>query len=489
MQPHPYSAADPVSCADVLVAGGGVAGLSCAAALADAGLRVALFESDRRLGGRAGSWRDETSGEMVDTGPHVLSNEHCTFNALLERLGTAHQVLWQPDPFITLLDRGRRLRIASKAWLPPMQGLPNLAPMLSAISPLDLLSNWRIAWHATRLSESGILALDGQNAQDYLRRMGVSPRVMAWFWKPTVLSLLNVPLERCSAAAMMRIFRLMLGRSGYHFGFARVGLAQLFVPGCRRIIESAGGCVRLSTAVRQVMLRDGRFDGFILAGGERLHAPAGVLALAPQDLAGLCRGGPPLDALARMARGFEPCPYVSSYLWFDRKVTDERFWARVWRDGDLNTDFYDLSNIREDGDPSSSLIASNAIHAHDAWQWDDPRIVEHTRREIVQFAPAAGRAVVRHSRIHRIPMAIHCPLPGSERLRPRNATGVARLWLAGDWTATALPCSMESAARSGSLAAEAVALMLGRTLRVAKPAPETTGLVALLRDRQASSAR
>jgi uncharacterized protein with NAD-binding domain and iron-sulfur cluster len=468
---------------DVLVAGGGVAGLSCAAALADAGLKVTVFESDGRLGGRACSWKDEVSGDTVDIGPHVLSNEHRTFNALLERLGTAAKVQWQPDPFVTLLDQGRHLRIASKAWLPPMQGLPNLPSTLSAVSPLDVLSNWRVAWQATRLSESRILALDTEDALGYLRRMGVSPRVMAWFWTPTVLALLNVPLERCSAAAMMRVFRLMLGRSGYHFGFPRIGLADLFAPGCQRLVERAGGSVRLATAVQQVIVRDGRFAGFMLAGGERVEAPCGVLAVTPQVLAQVCNSVSALQALSSKARHFEPCPYVSTYLWFDRKITTERFWARVWRPGDLNTDFYDLSNIREGGDTANSLIASNGIHAHEAWHWDDDRIVEQTRREVAQFEPAADRAELRHARVHRIPMAIHCPVPGSESLRPTNNTGVHGLLLAGDWTATAVPCSMESAARSGALAAEAVAQGLGRTLRVAKPAPETTGLVALLRER------
>ena len=461
--------------ADVLVAGAGVAGLSCAAALADAGFRVVVVERANRLGGRAASWRDEVSGDMVDTGPHVLTNEHCTFNALLERLGTAGEVLWQADPFITLLDQGRRLRIASKAWLPPMQGLPNLPSTLSSVSPLDVLSNWRVAWQATRLTEAGILGLDGEDALSYLRRMGVSPRVISWFWTPTVLSLLNVPLERCSAAAMMRVFRLMFGRSGYHCGFARIGLADLFAPGCRQRVERAGGRVRLSTGVRGLIVRDGRFEGFALDSGERVDARCGVLALAPQDFAEIC--GDEVHALrasVQSARRFEPCPYVSTYLWFDRKITDQRFWARVWQSGDLNTDFYDLSNIRKDAD-GTSLIASNAIHAHQAWQWDDDRIIEQTRREIVQFAPCAARAAMRHARVHRIPMAIHCPVPGTERLRPGNATPVRGLWLAGDWTATAVPCSMESAARSGALAAEAAALQLGRTLRLAKPPPETTG--------------
>lgn len=474
--------------ADVLIAGAGVAGLSCAAALADAGLRVLVFERDSLAGGRAASWKDETTGDTVDIGPHVLTNEHHHFLALLERLGTAAKVQWQPDPFITLLDRGRRLDISSRPWLPPLQALPNLPNTLRCVSPLDLMSNWRVALHAARLDESGTLALDGEDALSYLRRMGVSARFIEWFWSPTVLSLLNVPLPRCSAAAMMRVFRLMVGRSGYHFGFPRVGLADLFAPGCRQRVKRAGGGVLLSCAVREATVRGGRFDGFVLDDGREFSGRCGVLALPPGAVAQVCsrgKGSGPLQALTAAARRFEPCPYVSTLLWFDRKVTGSRFWARIRAPGDLNTDFYDLSNIRgRAGAPS--LIASNAIHAHDAWRWSDDRIVEQTWREIAEFAPAARQARLRHARVHRIPMAIHCPLPGTERLRPGNATAVPGLWLAGDWTATAVPCSMESAARSGALAAEAAAARLGRRLRLARPPPETVGAAALLRVRTAA---
>ena len=482
--PHAAAGPQPPVDADVLVAGAGVAGLSCAAALADAGLRVIVLERAGAAGGRAASWRDEATGDTVDIGPHVLTSEHHHFMALLDRLGTARQVCWQPDPFVTLLDRGIQLDISCKPWLPPFQALANVPNALRCVTLRDMASNWRIAWHAARLSEEATLALDGENGLDYLRRMGVSRRFTDWFWTPTVLSLLNVPLERCSAAAMMRVFRLMLGRSGYHFGFPRIALAGLFVPGCRRAVERAGGAIRLSTGVREVRVQGGRFRGLVLDDGQELRAPCGVLALAPDAAADVCGRGEAaasLRALAATARRFEPCPYVSTMLWFDRKVTPSRFWARVWADGDLNTDFYDLSNIRRPAGDAPSLVASNAIHAHAAWDWSDERIVEQTRRELAQFAPAARRAVLRHARVHRIPMAIHCPLPGTERLRPSNRTPVPGLWLAGDWTATAVPCSMESAARSGALAAEAAAARLGRRLKLAKPPPETVGAPALLR--------
>jgi uncharacterized protein with NAD-binding domain and iron-sulfur cluster len=475
--------------ADVIIAGAGIAGLSCAAALSGCGLRVVVLEALPLLGGRAASWKDPPTGETVDIGPHVITSEHRNFLALLERLGTGRGVCWQRQPLITLLDAGRQLRMRSSGLTPPLHGLPNLPNALRCVSMLDLLSNMRIGWCAMRLDEPGVLALDDIDALSFLRQHGVSGRFIQWFWASAMLALLNVPLERCSAASMMRVFRLLLGRSGYCFGFPAVGLAELYVPGCRRLIENGGGAVLTSTIVQAVLLGDdGCFEGFALEDGSQLRAGAGVLGLPPQGLAALQvqgAGAERLSPLVRLAGGLEPSRYVSTMLWFDRKLTRERFWSRVLAAGDLNTDFYDLSNIRGGARADSpSLIAANAIHASEAWTWSDAEVIARTCEELAEFVGPLATAELRHARVHRVPMAVPCPAPGFERARPRPESGVPGLWLAGDWTATSLPCSMESAARSGALAAEAVAAAHRRDLRIALPAPETRGLSGLLRRRR-----
>lgn len=461
--------------ADIAVVGGGVAGLGCAAALAGVGLRVVVVERDARLGGRAASWTDEATGDVVDIGPHVVTSEHRNFLALLQRLGTADQVCWQPDPLVTLLDHGRRLRMHAPPWPVPLHGLPNLPQALRCVGLRDLLSNLGVAWCAARLDEASTRALDGIDALSLLRSLGVTPRFIDWFWTPATLALLNVPLAQCSAAALMRVFRLMLGRSGYHFGFPRIGLSELFAPGCRRAIEAAGGQVLTGVAATRLSMPGGRIDRVQLSDGRAVSARGVVLALPPQALAELVPEAAPLSS------GFAPSPYVSTMLWFDRRLGDDRFWARAWRPGDLNLDFYDLANIRPVPREAPSLIAANAIHVDDPR--DDAALIAQTRDEVVQFAPVAAQARLLHARVHRIPMAIPCPAPGTETRRPATATPWPGVWLAGDWTDTGLPCSMESAARSGALAAEAAAAALDRPLRVAIAPPETTGLVALLRRR------
>ena len=469
---------------DVVVVGAGVAGLRCALALADAGLRVTVLEATAHAGGRAGSWADEATNLQVDIGPHVVSSEHRNFMAMLDRLGQGDQVQWQTNPVITLVDGRGVLRMPRWPLTPPFQGLPLLPRALTRLSIADAWSHLRIAWRAARLDEQGTLDHDHEDAYGLLRAMGVRPRAIEWFWRSAVLALLNVPLEQCSGASMMRIFRLMIGRSGWHFGFPKVGLAQLYVPGCCRAVLRSGGQVLFGARVQALRVEEGRLVGVETHDGHVLAARHCVLAAPPQDVAALAGGEPLLQGLATAASYFRPSPYQSSYVWFDRPVTRERFWARTWSPQNLNTDFYDLSNIRPNLAGGGSVIACNAIGPQVRADWPDERIIEQTMREIEQFAPAARGARVLHTRVHRIPMAVPQPRPGTEALRPRARTALAGLWVAGDWTDTAVPFSMESAARSGALAAEGVLADLGRTQKIAIDAPETYGLVGLLRQRR-----
>jgi 15-cis-phytoene desaturase len=231
-----------------------------------------------------------------------------------------------------------------------------------------------------------------------------------------------------------------------------VGLAELFAPAAGFVDRVILGAEVVALEEKAVVLRD----------GSRLAADHVVTAVSPQELRRLGREAPVV----------EPSPYISVYLWFDRKLGAERFWAQLGALERLNTDFYDLSNIRRGWQGRPSTIASNIIYAHRAQTMSDAEIVAATQREIAEFVPQAGAARVVHAVVNRIPMAIPCPLPGAESARPAPSA-----ILAGDWTRTGLPCSMESAVRSGLLAAEQV---LGQPKRLALEPRPLQGLAGLV---------
>jgi 15-cis-phytoene desaturase len=295
------------------------------------------------------------------------------------------------------------------------------------------------------------------------------------------MSVLNVPLERCSAGALMRVFSQLVGLQRYAIGFADVGLAELFVPAAVRLVEGAGGQIFTRSQVKQIVCDGGRFQAIELENGERLSARICVAAVPPHVLDGLlppdCMREPPFSDV----NTFEPSPYVSCYLWFDRKLTQEKFWARVWNPSDFNTDFYDLTNIRRGWqDRDGSVIASNMIYSHRAQQCSDEDLVAATVKEIREALPHAERLSLRHAVVNRIPMAIPCPVPGSEQKRPGSQTPIEGLLLAGDWTRTELPASMESAVHSGWSAAEEIWRWSGRPRQFVLPKHTPQGIAGLI---------
>jgi len=436
-------------------------------ALADEGLRVVVLEASAELGGRARSWTHVPTGDVVDIGPHIVHSEYTNFLGFLGRLGTRHLIHWQPKKLITLASHPPTV-LRHRPLPPPLSLLPDLA-RAPGLGLRDLWSNNAPTWRAMKFGEEDVPELDQMSAAEYLKAQGVTQAMTDWFWRFATMAVMNVPLEKCSTAALLRVHAQLIGRRGIHFGFPAVGLSELYVEQSQRAIRAAGGDVlrnarAVSLSQNAVRLEDGR----------EFAARVCVCALPPAELEALIPG-------VAETRAFEPSPYVSTYLWLDRRITDEKFWALLWKPERLYYDFYDLSRIRAGWERRPSVLACNLIYSHRAADMDDVALAHAALREAAEFAPLARQARIVHSDVHRIPMAIACPHPGSEARRPRTRTRVPGLMLAGDWTRTRLPSSMEGAVRSGLLAAEVVLAELGLNRRLAQAPKPTDGLAGLVR--------
>lgn len=466
---------------DVVVVGGGIAGLTAALALRESGLEVTLVERSDHLGGRAASWTDPRTGDPVAIGPHVFVSYYPNLLQLLDRLGTRDRIVWHRRELLTFVE-GRQRYVLRMAPLPaPLHFMPS-SRADPAIGPRDVMSNLSVSLLAMQLREADVLRLDALNASAFLRAMGVTQNTLRRFWSFASTSIMNVPLELCSAGALMRFYKHLIGTSGYCFGFPDGGLGDVFAPAARERLEALGGRVLLNTGVTGITGNARRVDGVTLTDGRALRARhAVVAAMPPTALRGLARR----EWLAEHACfhdlvHFQPCPYVSTQLWFDEKLTSLPFWARVYSPNDLNCDFYDLSNINRGWSDRPSVIATNCIYSHRAAHLSDEEVVAATVRELAEFLPRASAARLLHATVNRVPMATHCPFPGMERRRPPQRSPIHGLLLAGDWTRTQTPSCMESAARSGWLAAEEVLRDAGVERSLAVPPPEVDGLAGLL---------
>jgi 15-cis-phytoene desaturase len=491
-RPNPIELLDPqhVSPAsDVVIIGGGLAGLACAVALRGSGLRISLFEADAMLGGRARSWIDAQTGDVIDLGPHVIMTEHRNMLALLELLGTRQRVVWETDRLIRLRDDAGVTDMHLHRLPAPLHLVPGFMHV-RGIGWRELLSNRRVLDLAMRLDERQVRALDARSAAELLEHCGVTKRFVNLFWKSACISVLNVPLERCSAGALLRVFAQLVGLQQYRFGFPDGGLAELFVPAALRWLEESGAHIYSGSRVERILCEGERFSSIVMGSGERVQARICVAAVPPQSLTSLVAAdwihARPFSDLA----AFEPSPYVSSYLWFDRKLTDDKFWMRIWDESRLNVDFYDLTNIRSGWrDRDGSVIASNIIYSHRAAALDDEQIVSATVRELQEAFPAARRCNVRHAVVNRIPMAITCPAPGTESKRPPVRTPIEGLLLAGDWTRTELPASMESAVHSGWTAAEEIWRSIGKPRGLVLPKRALEGVAGFVHRRAGTPAQ
>lgn len=463
----------------VAVLGGGLAGLACAVALADHGIAVTVVERSGRLGGRASCWRDPVTGDVVDIGPHIFHSEYHNMLALLRRLGTDRLICWQP---------GKVLTVASKPKPTVLRHYPLPAPLSLGPSILgapglgmrDYLSMLPTGWRGMRFGEEQVPELDRISGLDFFRSLGVTESLIDWWWRFASMVVTNVPLERVSAASLMRIHAQLSGYRGLHFGFARVGLGELYTQQATRVIERAGGRVLKGRGVAYLSGRE-RIDGVVLADGSQIPAQQVVSALPPQDLASVLptawKRRAPFDVLAR----FEPSPYICVYLWFDRDIKAERFASHLWSHGRLNYDFYDLSQIRQGWRGRPTVIASNIIYSHRAQHLSDAEIVRRTVAELSEIARRAARARLLHADVHRVPMAIPCPTVGFEGMRPAARSPLPGLILAGDWTRTLMPCTMEGATKSGYIAAETVLAERGVRARLAIEARMYDDLAGVVR--------
>jgi 15-cis-phytoene desaturase len=466
---------------DVVVVGGGIAGLTCAMGLRESGLRAIVLEADQRLGGRASSWIEPVTGDSIHIGPHIFLDQYPNLFALLDACGTRDRVVWEQDgSFVTMVDGQREIPIRRSGFPAPYHYVPSLLSD-PAVSLTDLVSNWPIIELALGADEAAVRRLDGVDAKTLLIEVGVTPRFIDRFWAFTALAIMNVPLERCSAGALLRFYRLMLGQDDLRVGFAATGLGDVYAPQCQEALERAGIPVRVNARVRELLVDEsGSAAGVKLDDGAVISAGRVVAALPPTTLRNLVRpewsGLAPFSDLSK----FKPVPYIAPYLWFDRKLTRRQFWARVWREGDYNCDFYDLSNIHRGYRHRSSIITSNVIGSERIGDVDDQTIIDKTLAELCEYLPQAREATLVHAVVNRIPMAIHAPEPGTESLRPPVRTPVEGLLLAGDWIATGFPSSMESAAAAGWMAAEALLDEVGQSRKLFCEKAPPRGLVPWL---------
>jgi zeta-carotene desaturase len=475
--PIPVSADSQRVLRDVLVIGGGLAGLSSACALAQAGFRVQLLERRPYVGGRASSYEHPGVTETIDNCQHVLLGCCTNLVDFYKRIGVDRKIDWTDR--ITFVEPGGRRSTLKPGLLPaPMHSTPSFL----AASMLSLADKSAIS-HALRQFVPGALPEEQRTFGDWLRANRQTPNAVEHFWRPIIESALNDHPDNVSVHYASQVFHETLLKSpqaGF-MGLSTVPLGELYGRAFT-FLEDRRGSVHLRASVERVdydpatarwraQTLDGHYD-----------ADAVVFALPYQAMHKLLPEVQPVtDAvgvrnLSLRLDNFRSAPITSVHLWLDRVITDLPHAALL--DSPVHW-MFQKSRIQ----PAARAAASGSYlelvisHSIDMVAMSRQKVLDIALEELPRFFPAmSGAKVLKSAVVKEVNATFRVP-PGIDKLRPSPIAPWPRAFLAGDWTATGWPSTMESAVRSGHLAAEQVCSLAGKSERFLAPDMQPAGLM------------
>ena len=461
----------------VAVVGGGVAGMAAACALAESGLKVHLIERRSYLGGRAGSYLHPGVNEVIDNCQHVLFGCCTNLIAFYRRIGALDKIHWTAD--MTMIEPGGRRSILGPAPLPaPLHGLPRLLAC-SAFSFRDKLSLAR--------AFSALLGADPQHSRTeslaaWLARHRQSRGAVERFWKLVVASALNAEIEQIAVPYAAKVIReLFMNSAGAgRMGINTAPLSELY-DGIEGLLRKNGSSVHLNANVERLAWNAPASQWTVSARGHALTADFLVLALPFEALAKLLSqmpAAPGVDELRRQIARHEHWPICSAHLWFDREITELDH--AVMLDREIHW-LFNRSKLQPWRKTEGSYIEVevSASRAYAARARNDA--IALTLRELAEFFPAVQSARLLKAALVKEVRATFGVPPGIDACRPpAQASPWPASFLAGDWTRTGWPSTMESAARSGHLAAEALCAALGAQRKFLAPDLKPQGLMRFL---------
>jgi squalene-associated FAD-dependent desaturase len=468
----------------VAIAGGGLAGLAAACALADSGFRVTLLERRPYLGGRASSYEHPGTGEVVDNCQHVLFRICSNLVEFYRRIGVEDKIRWFDT--MTFIEPGGRQSVMRAAPLPaPLHTAPSFLrfPFLSAKDKLAI--SQAIA------ALTMIIPRDTSNSfLDWCHQHNQTESAIERFWKPILVSALSEDLDLISIPYAAQVVReSMKAPLARHMGVPMLPLTDLYNR-AGDYIRARGGKIFFRTSLETFC--PGSASVKLRAAGKEESFDYLIIAL-PFDLVATVL--PEDDTSARLREKishFEYAPITGIHLWFDRQISDLphavllnrtiqwMFHKSLLLESTNREPNAGLEDKREGHDfsratngakekralaPEGSYIELVVSSSKSLIEKSRPEIVELALNEVREFFPAARNASLVKSTVIKELKAVYSPRPGIDPYRPAQSTHWPRVFLAGDWTATGWPATMEGAVRSGYLAAEA----LGRAAGIKAP--------------------
>jgi squalene-associated FAD-dependent desaturase len=464
----------------VAIAGGGLAGLAAACALSDSGFRVTLFERRPYLGGRASSYEHPGTGEVIDNCQHVLFRVCTNLVEFYRRIGVADKIRWYDT--MTFIEPGGRSSVMHASPLPaPLHTAPSFLqfPFLTA---KDKLAISRAIAVITLTNQPDT----GESFLAWCHRHDQTENAINRFWNPILVSALSEDLDLIAVSYAAQVVReSMKSPPARHMGVPSIPLTDLYNK-AGDYIRARGGEIKFRTSLAYLTPGESRVT---VRTRTTVDYREGQLA----DLFDYCILALPFDALdpilvdtaesaslREKISHFDYAPITGIHLWFDRQITDLDH--AVLLDRTIQWMFHKsrLLSARASGESGGSYIELVVSASKNLIDKSRPEIVDLALNEVREFFPGARAANLVKSAVIKEVHATYSPRAGIDQYRPSQSTPWPRVFLAGDWTATGWPATMEGAVRSGYLAAQSLCRAAGKHARFLVPDLPSSGLMRLL---------
>jgi hydroxysqualene dehydroxylase len=439
----------------VVIIGGGLAGLSAALCLADTGSQVAVVEARHAFGGRTFSFVDRESGDVLDNGQHVLMGCcHATLR-YAQRIGVEHLFLRLKGMSLEFHHADGRSAKLQAGRAPHPVGLLQGFFRYRLLSVASRFAVLRVGLALRSMSHNDIATLHAVSASDWLRSAGQKDDAMEHFWTPVILATLNAQPEQASAGYLATVLReiFLTGAASADVLIPAGGLSQVLIDNAVSALRLGGTELLVRHAVERISMNADAQNVVHCANGVDLHCDAVICAMPPWALASVLNASGLDSAVAHALSAFRPSPIISIHVWLrnDPKL--------ALMTGALGTTIQWLFNkgVSADG---SFRISCTISAAHDLAGASVQDIQALVRRELPLLIRGLNESDIIRSKAIREHRATFVPAPSLDASRPASTTDIPNLFLAGDYTKTGLPATMESAILSGERAA---AFVLERT--------------------------
>ena len=450
--------------------------MSAACALAEAGFRVQLVERRGYLGGRASSYLHPGVNEVIDNCQHVLFGCCTNLIGFYRRVGVVHGIHWTSE--MTMIEPGGRRSPLGPSWLPaPLHGLPKLM----TAHAFSLADKAALARAFNAMMRPGTMNGSQESLGDWLRRHKQTNGAIERFWKLVIASALNADIDTIALPYAAKVIRELFMNSAEagSMGMSTVPLSELYA-GAAKYLEARGSTLHLNSNVESAGWDEHAAQWSITTRAGTLVSDFLVIALPFEAMQKLLPNLPASDhakTIAQQVEGLEHWPICSVHLWFDREITELDH--AVLLDREIHW-MYNKGKLQPRRKLSGSYLelVISASRSFAAKARDEA--IEQSVNELGEFFPEVKKARLEKAALIKEVRATFGVPPGIDGLRPQATGPWPNSFLAGDWVATGWPSTMESAARSGHLAAEALCKAVGEPRALLNPDLRPKGIMKFL---------